>query len=896
MYDPASVSPADALTTLRELAEQRHRDPLVSLDGACIILAAADDPGVMGAALHVIGLAQHELGREVEAVATFRRSIAITAEIALTDWEAVSRAGLAVSLVALGDAAGAEREIARARLIWSPVSRGVVSMRHGVVLQRTGRLGEALTVYQRALRWLDEVGDEPSQAVVHLNRGILYAYQGNRAAGLESLSLAEDISRRRDLPVLVAMATHNLGFALGRMGELPDALAAFARAEDAYTDLGNPPRLVAVLEADRCEALLLAGLIAEAQTAATRAVDALVAVGDQAHLMEGRLLLARTLLNAGNYRDAAEEAERAARGFTRAGRLPWAALARYVAIQAEVLEAQELALPSPGLLRRSRRIAQELDVQGWPVEAVHVRTFAGRLALALGHPAIARAELARAVAARTRGTADLRAQAWHAAALLRLAEGDRGAARRALHRGMAVVDEYRASLGATELRAHAASYGSDLARLGMRLALEDRKAVDVLRWAERWRAGALQRRSVRPPEDERLATALTELRRAQAELRAASLRATSGPSSSPAPIAALLRGRIAELERSVRSDTRQAKDDTAATGRVDVAAIRTALGDRWLVEYVAYEGQLHAVTVTRSRVRLHHLGPVPVEDEKRYLLFAIRRLSASPARSPSRAAAEEAMRATAARLDEMLITPLGIPPDAALIVVPTGVLHALPWSALPGLARRPTTIAPSAALWLGERRQASVHPSGPPVALVAGPDLPGADDEVRQLAAIYPDAQTLRGPAASASAVMAALESADVAHLAAHGRFRADSPLFSSVLLADGPVTVYDLERLCCAPRTVVLASCDAAVSAVRAGDELLGTAAALIGLGVRSVVAPVMPVPDGSTTPFMVALHQRIRAGARPAEALAAARAGQDQAVAAAFICIGCDDAGVTS
>ncbi|MDQ1367933.1 MAG: hypothetical protein QOF20_286, partial [Acidimicrobiaceae bacterium] len=124
----------------------------------------------MGAALHVIGLAQHELGREVEAVATFRRSIAITAEIALTDWEAVSRAGLAVSLVALGDAAGAEREIARARLIWSPVSRGVVSMRHGVVLQRTGRLGEALTVYQRALRWLDEVGDEPSQAVVHLNR------------------------------------------------------------------------------------------------------------------------------------------------------------------------------------------------------------------------------------------------------------------------------------------------------------------------------------------------------------------------------------------------------------------------------------------------------------------------------------------------------------------------------------------------------------------------------------------------------------------------------------------------------------------------------------------------------------------------------------------------------
>ena len=71
-------------------------------------------------------------------MATFRRSIDTTAKIALTDWEAVSRAGLAVSLVALGDAAGAEREIARAQLIWSPLSRGVVARR--VVVAKRGRL------------------------------------------------------------------------------------------------------------------------------------------------------------------------------------------------------------------------------------------------------------------------------------------------------------------------------------------------------------------------------------------------------------------------------------------------------------------------------------------------------------------------------------------------------------------------------------------------------------------------------------------------------------------------------------------------------------------------------------------------------------------------------------
>jgi CHAT domain-containing protein len=472
---------------------------------------------------------------------------------------------------------------------------------------------------------------------------------------------------------------------------------------------------------------------------------------------------------------------------------------------------------------------------------------------------------------------------------------------------MAVVDEYRGSLGATELRIHAASYGTDLARLGIRLALEERRAKAVLRWAERWRAGALQRPPVRPPDDEKLAVALTQLRQAHADLRTAALQGTprSGGEGTPATALrrSLLQSRITQLERAVRTQTLKARDDQATTGQVDIAAIQAALGGRTLVEYVAWGGRMYAVTVAGEGTRLHDLGPIAVEEETRYLVFAIRRLWSRPARP----AAEKALDATASRLDDLLLRPLRLPPQAPVVIVPTGQLHGLPWSALPSLAERPTTIAPSAALWLGKCEGGPAWgpalyaaeptslpapaPRGPSIVLVAGPQLAGADDEVHQIAALYPNCLVLSGAEASAAAVMAALGDTDVVHLAAHGRFRADSPLFSSVLLADGPLTVYDLERIQGAPATVILAACDAAVSDVRAGDELLGTAAALIGLGVRRVVAPVMPVPDGATTDFMVALHRRLLTGDRLSAALATARAGQDRAVAAAFICVGCED-----
>ena len=226
-----------------------------------------------------------------------------------------------------------------------------------------------------------------------------------------------------------------------------------------------------------------------------------------------------------------------------------------------------------------------------------------------------------------------------------------------------------------------------------------------------------------------------------------------------------------------------------------------------------------------------------------------------------------------------------------VVVVPTGKLHAVPWGLLPALRDRATAVAPSASAWLRARR--ATPPGEKKVVLVGGPRLVTGDAEVRHLAAQYPDAIVLAGGSAVAEQVMTAMNGAWLVHVAAHGTFRGDSPLFSAIELDDGPLTVYDLERLNRAPYRIVLSSCDSAVGVAVGADELLGPVSALISQGSAGVVASVVPVNDPATVPLMIALHSHLRAGSGLADALALARRAVSddpttRATACSFITLG--------
>jgi CHAT domain-containing protein len=178
--------------------------------------------------------------------------------------------------------------------------------------------------------------------------------------------------------------------------------------------------------------------------------------------------------------------------------------------------------------------------------------------------------------------------------------------------------------------------------------------------------------------------------------------------------------------------------------------------------------------------------------------------------------------------------------------------------------------------------------------VVAGPRLDGALAEADAVARLYPGSRVLVGDDATAAHVQEAMDGAALVHLAAHGTVRSDNPLFSSLSLADGPFTVYDLERLRRAPHHVVLAACDTGRSEVVAGDEILGFTAALMAGGTGTVVASVGPVADAPTVSLMAAYHRELVAGSAPAEALARAQAAMRsrapafRAAAAGFVLLG--------
>lgn len=271
-----------------------------------------------------------------------------------------------------------------------------------------------------------------------------------------------------------------------------------------------------------------------------------------------------------------------------------------------------------------------------------------------------------------------------------------------------------------------------------------------------------------------------------------------------------------------------------------------------------------------------------------------------------------------------------------LILVPDDALHRLPFGALrpapdapPLAATHRLSVAPSATLWLGWRRDARAGrvlrasteaPVRAPALVLAAPTAPvdpsGSDlpplrharREGRAVAAALGGETELALGAGASEALLAGadLRRFGVLHLAAHAVTDEDHPERSAVVLTpspaaeqpgeDGLLRAGEIASLDLGGKLVVLSSCRSAAGTVLRGEGVMSLGRAFFQAGARTVVASLWPVRDDETAALFESFYRHLARGETVAAALQAAQAERRAAGApasawAAFVVLGDGD-----
>jgi CHAT domain-containing protein len=301
-----------------------------------------------------------------------------------------------------------------------------------------------------------------------------------------------------------------------------------------------------------------------------------------------------------------------------------------------------------------------------------------------------------------------------------------------------------------------------------------------------------------------------------------------------------------------------------------------------LLEYFIARGEVLAFSVTRSDIVCHrHLATLSRLSRTMSLLhFNLGRIS------PLLLARGEALENEAANLRDLLAqlyTALVYPITGRLnafkhlIIVPHGLLHYLPFHALFDgerylLEQREVSYMPSSSLLrLTHRREGGGLRTAS--ALVVGHSLNGALPhalaEARRVAGRLPASTSLLEGEATRSNLEARARTAGIIHLATHGEFRIDAPLFSTLYLADGPLTATDVFNLELDASLVTLSACQSGVSGIGAGDELVGFSRAFLYAGTASLLMSLWRVEDQATASMMDRFYEGLLQGQRKPAAL---------------------------
>jgi CHAT domain-containing protein len=817
-------------------------------------------------------------GRRLEALRTHVGKMAVLLE--LGHYDAALQTGQTVLDKLAEIEESSESEAAKRE---STLIAALVYQNQGVCQELMGRYGEALDSWTFAGESYEALGMIEKVGEIKSSQGLILSYLGRSSEAIEAHEAARSVFQESGLTLSYVQTLINLGDAHLRTGNYTRSLEAFEQARrslarlDALADEN-------ILLLDTANAYLALNLYSEALSAYQEVTDTLQTTGmvyERARALWG---MGSTLVAQSRFEEAERTLAEAASLFSAAGNVPL--LSGVLLEQAALLEARgdhELAL------EKAREALDSVSEGDWPVQTFYAHLRVADLLLPDRQEAAEPHLLEAQRIAERLALPNLRYRINERLGDLRRHQGRSAEAKSLLRAAVEEIERIRVTvvqeaMRTSFLRDKVAAYEGllqeYLSGAGER---EIRRAFEV---AEQAKSRALVDLITgivarTPATDLETQDRVQEL---QDDLNAIYNQILGGrDEETPLPA---LSNRAAELETEInrlrmRTPGTTTSDPFSASS---TGAVYERLADNEsLVAYHVVEDEILAFVVTSEGPKVaRELGPVSrIQGLLQRFEVQMDRFRAGQGFTERHM---EMMHRSVQRVLDALYHALFAPleellEDAggevrSLAIVPHGLLHRVPFHALFDgdrylLERFEISYAPSATVYAlcQERASGDLHR-----ALVLGlsdPLIPAATREARAVAQMFPDSELLIDEEATVEALREGSAGCGVLHLACHGLFRNDNPMFSSLKFHDGWLTAADAMQLEIEGALVTLSACESGRNEVIGGDEILGLTRAFLGAGAATLVVSLWLVQDETTAELMQRWYRHLREGLGRAEAL---------------------------
>lgn len=836
-----------------------------------------------------IGLGEYPL-----AIALYDQATAIYAQGNLPVEQAKAQVGKIGALSFLGryqeamDTGVWARRVLETSGEWQPLA--TMTMNLAIMHARMGEDAAALSLFSQAGELYAQIGEagKAGWLWVQINRAFVLRNLGQFDASIKACQTAQRELAAMGQTVAAARAQQNLALTHFILGQYNEALKGLDQVRDVFLTDGR-----------RRDAVLVDLFVSNCLLQLRRYHDVL-SVCRQVRSLFSELgaqdVAAKAILNEGvayaglgQYNEALRSLEEAKSIFAQVGNQVWVASS-----DLEIAAIQRSCGDYEPSLATAQACAAIFRSHQLPVEEANAYLVAARSALPLNRPDTARSLAAQALTiGQERDVASVIYQSHY---LLGILAGGLGHLERALESYEVAIEQLERLRGRlmVEFRADFLEDKAVVYEDAVLACLELNRPLTGLAYVERAKSRALVDMiayrldlsiEAREPEDLPIVEELMQLRaqrdqlyrrwQSKEELKARGSTVADGGWEKIEHEVLEIENRITKLWHTLLVHNADYARE-AVLWRVQVEPIQPYLDhETALIEFYVAKKTLLAFVVTREQVNVHAL---PVDMATVQTLQRLLRLNFdSVPRSPAThiPGLEANARTLLQRLYQALLAPLDADIGAypRWIIVPHAALHYLPFQALHDgsqymVERHEISYLPGASLlrFCQEPRQAAAGM----VAIGHSFDgqLPNTVHEARSIHEIFGGEIFLEQDATPAR-LRESARTCRVVHLAAHGDFRPDNPLFSGLALSGGWLTTLDIFNLRLDASLVTLSACQTGRSTIGGGDELLGLMRALLYAGAASLVLTLWTVEDRSTAHLMEQFYLGLAAGRTKGAAL---------------------------